>query len=233
MTQSSLKIAIASPVITQLLERYACKTEKVPQHYTSPTSSSPLFFFCRQHSRLTDHPSKLLQQDSKAANDTTNKGKRPESLTSTQRPNPHHRRSTRRRATSITITPRATRLLAPKPGVNRLPTRIRRSSRPIPTAHPTTRGTHRPRQRRRVLPRRVRRTARVIGATRARAVAVAVAVGHALRAPFLADVVGQGLGVFGDVGGAAVGADAGVGEGGPVAVVGFGGCAVGRGLEAD
>ena len=40
---------------------------------------------------------------------------------------------------------------------------------------------------------------------------VVSAVGDAFIAPFCADEVGQGLTVFGDVGGDAVGADAGVG----------------------
>lgn len=62
---------------------------------------------------------------------------------------------------------------------------------------------------------------------------VAVAVGDALLAPFGADVVGEGLGVFGDVGANSVVADAGVGEGGGVAVVGEDGGGVGGGLEAD
>lgn len=72
----------------------------------------------------------------------------------------------------------------------------------------------------------------VLGAS-ARAGVVAVAVGDALSAPFLADVVGQGLGVFGDVGADAVVADAAVGEGVGGAVVGGDGGGVGCGLEAD
>ena len=66
-----------------------------------------------------------------------------------------------------------------------------------------------------------------------RAGRVAVAVGDALLAPLRADVVREGLGVLGDVGGDSVVADAGVGEGGGVAVVGEGRSAVGGGLEAD
>jgi len=60
------------------------------------------------------------------------------------------------------------------------------------------------------------------------------AVGDALVRPFLADVVGECLRVLGDVGGEAVGADAGVGEGGGVAGVGLRVGGVGRGgLGAD
>ena len=63
------------------------------------------------------------------------------------------------------------------------------------------------------------------------ALVVTVAVRLALDAPFLADVVGEGLAVLGQVGGEAVGADAGVGEGGGFAVVLVGDA--GGGLEAD
>jgi hypothetical protein len=74
----------------------------------------------------------------------------------------------------------------------------------------------------------------MISATSALARTVAGAVGDALVAPFLADVEGEGLGVFGDVGGEAVGADAGVGEGGGVAGVGGGVEGLGGdGLGAD
>lgn len=75
----------------------------------------------------------------------------------------------------------------------------------------------------------------MIVATAARAGVVHLrAVGDALVRPFLADVVGQGLGVLGDIWGLAVGADAGVGEGRRVAGVGLGVGGVGRGgLGAD
>ena len=55
-------------------------------------------------------------------------------------------------------------------------------------------------------------TARVVLSAAGGARVVAVAVGNTLVAPFLAHVVGQGQGVFGDVGLLAVTADTAVGE---------------------
>ncbi len=51
----------------------------------------------------------------------------------------------------------------------------------------------------------------MLGAAVGLAEVVAVAVGDALVAPFLAEEEREGLGVLGDVGGEAVAADAGVG----------------------
>lgn len=73
----------------------------------------------------------------------------------------------------------------------------------------------------------------MIRAAAALALVVAVAVGHALGAPFLADVEGQRLAVLGDVGAQAVGADAGVGECGGVAGVCERRGGVAGGLETD
>lgn len=61
--------------------------------------------------------------------------------------------------------------------------------------------------------------------------AVPAAVGDALIPPFCTDEIRQRLGVLREVGGEAVGADAGVGEGGGFAVVLIGDA--GGGLEAD
>lgn len=62
---------------------------------------------------------------------------------------------------------------------------------------------------------------------------VGATVGDALAAPFGADEVGQGQGVFGEVGRDAVGADAGVGQGCSVAAIGYGLVGVGGGLQTD
>lgn len=66
-------------------------------------------------------------------------------------------------------------------------------------------------QRARVLARGILGAAGVVLGARCLASGIIAAVAHALDAPLRTDVVGEGLGVFGDVGAEAVGADAGVG----------------------
>jgi len=95
------------------------------------------------------------------------------------------------------------------------------------------RGAHRAGEGARVLALGVLGAARVLGAAVGGAGGVGAAVGGALVAPLLADVEGHGLGVLGDVGRVAVGADAAVGQGGGVAGVAIRCGAVGFGLEAD
>lgn len=76
-------------------------------------------------------------------------------------------------------------------------------------------------------------TARVVLSAGRRAGVVAVAGGHALVAPLLADEEGQCLGVLGDVGPEAVAALAGVVKGVGVASVVVCGGGLGRWLQAD
>lgn len=80
---------------------------------------------------------------------------------------------------------------------------------------------------------RVLGAARVVGAAGGGTGVVAAAVADTLGAPFLAEEEGEGLRVHGDVGRDAVGADAVVGQGVGVTVVGVGCGRVAGGLEAD
>lgn len=227
-------------VFPPLLERYAVpkNQEVVHRKQCTPRRSSRRRSVTPSVSFLPS-PSSSSQQDGKATDDAADEGQRAEGLTRTQSPDSHQSRG----AGLVTTTVRATAAMAaaasatggiPREArVDRLPTAIRRLGARTCAGAPTRGGTHGPGQGARVLPRGVQRTAGVILRASRLAGGVAVAVGDALLAPLGADVVGEGLGVFGDVGANSVVADARVGEGGGVAVVGDDGGRVGGGLEAD